>query len=141
MNTLHLVTMLKIAGLLHIGLICAGATMPRVVRLGDHLAALPRFIRRLFWVYYGFIGMCLAGFGAASFFLAPELASGAPLARALCAFLCLFWTARLLAALLVFDVRPYLRGPLLRLGYHATNAVFVLLPLVYGWAALNGVPS
>jgi hypothetical protein len=30
--------------------------MPRVVHLRDHLRPLPIFIRRLFWVYYAFIG-------------------------------------------------------------------------------------
>lgn len=141
MSTPELVTLLKLAGLLHVGLIAAGATLPKVVQLRTHLAILPPFIRRLFWVYYGFIGMCLVCFGAASFFLADPLASGTPLARALCAFLALFWTLRLLVALFVFDVRPYLRGPLLRLGYHATNVVFVLLPVVYGWAALKEIAS
>jgi len=47
----------------------------------------------------------LAGFGALSFFLASELASGGALSRAVCGFLALFWTMRLLVAALVFDVR------------------------------------
>jgi len=132
-----MITILRLAGLLHLGLIWAGATMPRVVGLRQHLAGTPEFIRRLVWVYYACIGLCLAGFGAISLFLAGDLASGTPLARAVCGLLCGFWTIRLIAALFVLDVRPYLTRPLLRLGYHATNAVFVLLPVVYGWAALG----
>lgn len=133
--------LLQIAGLLHLGLIAAGVTLPRVVGLRAHLAPLPPFIRRLFWVYYAFIGFCLVSFGAASLFMSKELADGTPLARLVCGFLCGFWTIRLVAALLVLDVRPYLTRPILRIGYHATNLVFILLPAIYGWAALKGGAS
>lgn len=54
---------LQAAGLLHLGLLAAGVTMPRVVNLHEHIRPLPEFIRRLFWVYYGFIAFCLIGFG------------------------------------------------------------------------------
>jgi len=139
MNTASLVTLLQLAGLLHLGLVWAGATMPRAVNLGRHLAALPEFIRRLVWVYYTFIGFCLIGFGTVSFFFADTLASGVPLARAVCGFLCVFWMMRLIVAALVFDLRPYLTTRLRRAGYRAMNMVFALLPLIYGVAALKGV--
>jgi hypothetical protein len=133
---MKLVTALQLAGLMHLGLISAGALMPRVVRLSDHVRPLPLFIRRLFWVYYSFIGLCLVSFGALSFFFASQLASGTTLARAVCGFLALFWTLRLFVAALVFDVRPYLTNRLWKLGYHATNLAFVLLPVIYLRAAL-----
>jgi hypothetical protein len=135
---MKLITLLQIAGMLHLGLICAGALMPRVTGLRNHLAGLPPFVRRLFWVYYTFIGTSLIAFGLVTFFLAEELASGVPLARGVCGFLCLFWTIRLVVAMFVFDLHPYLTNRWKWLGYHATNLVFALLPLVYGWAALRG---
>jgi hypothetical protein len=131
-------TLLQLAGLAHLGLIAAGLTMPRVVKMPEHLRSLPEFPRRLFWVYYVFIATCLVGFGLASFFLAGELAAGTPLARAVCGFLCLFWTIRLVVAVFVFDVRPYLTRLSLKIGYQATNVVFALLPIIYGWAAIRG---
>jgi hypothetical protein len=138
---MKLVTVLQLAGLMHLGLIAAGATMPRVVQLRSHVAALPPFIRRLFWVYYSFIALCLISFGALSVFLAPELASGTALARAVCGFLAVFWTIRLCAAAFVFDVSPYLTSAFWKTGYHATNVVFALLPIIYGWAAwVGGAP-
>jgi hypothetical protein len=135
---MNMIPLLQIAGLMHLGLLAAGLLMPRAVRLRDHLAVLPEFIRRLFWIYYTFIGTCLVSFGALSFFAAPQLAEGTPLARAVCAFLAIFWTIRLFAALFVFDVRPYLTHWLWKLGYHATNFVFALLPFIYGLAAWKG---
>ncbi|HUL51479.1 MAG TPA: hypothetical protein VLU94_02725 [Candidatus Nitrosotalea sp.] len=129
---------LQIAGLLHFGLIVAGALMPRAVNLRANLAVLPPFIRRLFWVYYTFIGLSLVGFGGLSFFLADTLASGTTLARAVCGFLVVFWTLRLIVAVFIFDVKPYLTSAFWKAGYHATNVVFALLPVIYGWAALAG---
>ncbi len=134
---------LRVAGLAHLGLIAAGLAMPRVVGLRGHLTTLPPFVRQLFWTYYAFIGLCLVGSGAASFFLAGELASGSVLARSVCGFLCAFWTLRLAAAHFVLDVRPYLTSRPRRLGYLATSVTFAALPVVYGCAAvlsLGGSP-
>jgi len=138
MKTNTLTVLLQIAGVLHLGLLCAGAVMPRAVNLRAHLAALPPFIRRLFWVYYSFIALCLVSFGLITVTLAGTLAAGGNLARAICAFLAVFWTIRLVAATFIFDVRPYLTSNLWRLGYHATNIVFIYLPVVYAMAAWKG---
>ena len=138
MKTPNLVLLLQIAGVLHLGLMCAGALMPRAVNLCANLAPLPPFIRRLFWVYYAFIGLCLVSFGLITVLFAPTLAAGSGLARALCIFLALFWTIRLFAATFVFDVRPYLTNSFWRFGYQATNIVFAYLPIVYVWTAWKG---
>jgi hypothetical protein len=138
MKTNTLILLLQVAGLMHLGLIAAGLTMPRAVSLRVHLATLPPFIRRLYWVYYSFIALCLVGFGLLSFRFAPDLAAGGVLPRAVCVFLALFWTLRLIAATFVFDVRPYLTSGLLRLGYHSTNIAFIYLPVVYALAAWKG---
>ena len=138
MNTHNLTLLLELAGVMHLGLMCAGLLMPHAVNLRTHIAVLPPFIRRFFWVYYTFIGLCLVCFGAITVTFAGTLADGGGLARAMCAFMALFWTVRLIAATFIFDVRPYLTNNYWRLGYHATNIVFVYLPVVYAWAALRG---
>ena len=127
--------LLQIAGVLHLGLMCAGLLMPQVVGMREHLAALPPFIRQLFWVYYAFIALCLVSFSIITVAFAGTLASGGNLARALCAFFALFWTLRLIAATFVFDMRPYLTSGSRRLGYHAINIVFGYLPIIYALAA------
>src|SRR5436190_22008738 len=104
MKMLNLTLALQIAGILHLGLICASAMMPGVVRMRSNLASLPPFIRQLFWVYYSFIGLCLVSFGTITIALAPMLAGGSNLARALCAFFSVFWTVRLIAATFIFDM-------------------------------------
>ena len=132
---INLTLLLQIAGVLHLGLMCAGLLMPRVVGMRGHLAALPPFIRQLFWVYYSFIALCLVSFSIITIAFADTLAAGGNLARALCAFFALFWTLRLIAGTLVFDMRPYLTSSYRRLGYHAINIVFAYLPIIYALAA------
>jgi len=126
-----------LGGVLHIGLMCAGVMMTRVVDMRAHLATLPPFLRQLFWVYYGFIGLCLAAFSTMTIAFADTLASGGALARAVCGFLAVFWTLRLIAGAFVFDLRPYLTTGSRRFGYHALNVVFAYLPIVYAVAALR----
>ena len=138
MKTSTLTTLLQVAGILHIGLICAGASMPKAVQLRTHLATLPQFIRSLFVVYFCFIGLVLAGFGSLTFFFAPEMAAGEPLARGLCVLLIAFWTLRVIAMAFIFDVRPYLTNWFYRWGYHAINLIFIYLLAVYAFAAWKG---
>lgn len=138
MKTTTIILLLQASALAHVGLAAAGLTMPRIVNLPAHVAGLPEFIRRLFWVYYSFIALFVVSFGGLTFLFAAELAGGSPLARGVCIFLAVFWTIRLLVAAFVFDVKPYLKTKALRVGYHATNFVFVMLPVVYLLAACLG---
>ncbi len=135
---MKLVTLLQIAGLLHLGLICAGASLPRVVGFKAHLAGLPPLLRRLFYVYYGFIGGTIVAFGAITFFQAEALASGTPLAGAILTLMTLFWVARLAVAAFVFDLKPYLTSHWRKAGHYALNAVFLYLPAIYIYALWKG---
>ncbi len=131
--------LLKLASLTYLGLIAAGLLMPKVTGVWTDAKKMSPFARGLFRTYYLFIGLCLVGFGAGSWFLASELVSGTTLARAACGFLAVFWLIRLVAAIWILDVKPYLTSGWLRLGYGATNVVFSLLPFFYGWLALRPV--
>jgi hypothetical protein len=133
--TINLTMLLQVAGVLHLGLMSAGLLMPKVVNMRAHLAGMPAFIRQLFWVYYSFIALCLVGFSVITIVFAETLASGSMLARALCVFLAVFWTMRLLVATFIFDMRPYLTSTARRIGYHALDVAFLYLPVVYGLAA------
>lgn len=127
---------LKLAALVHLGLIAAGVLMPRATGLWREADAMSPFARTLFRVYYAFIGLCLFSFGFGTWVYAAELASGTALARAVCGFLAAFWLLRWVAAVLL-DVRPYLTNAWWRIGYAATNVVFCALPFVYTWGALR----
>jgi hypothetical protein len=134
---MKLTLLLQLAGALQLSLLAAGATMTKAVNMRSHLATLPLFLRQLFWVYFGFIGLVLVSFGLITLTQAEALASGTSLARAFCGSLAVFWLARLGAAFFVFDVRPYLTNWFYRLGYHTTSLVFIYLTIIYGLATLR----
>src|SRR5882724_10501367 len=141
MKTSILTSLLQVAGILHIGLLCAGASMPKAVNLRGHIGLLPPFLRQLFLVYFSFIALMLLGFGSLTFIFAHSMAAGEPVARALCVLMMVFWGVRLVAAAFIFDVRPYLTSWFYRLGYQATNLVFVYLVVVYALAVWKGGAS
>ena len=130
-------SLLLIGGLLHFVILIASALTPRVLDWRRNLAALNSFLRRLFWVYGCFIVLVIISFGVLTLASANELASGAPLARAVCAMIAIFWLARLAVQFFVFDVRAILTTTFLRLGYHGLTLLFTALVFIYGSAALN----
>lgn len=130
-------TWLFIGGLLHLVVLIASALTPRVLDWRTSLAALHPFLRRLFWVYGCFIVLVIISFGVLTLLHANELASGAALARSVCAMIAIFWLARLGVQFFVFDARPFLTTTFLRFGYHGLTLLFTALVFIYGCAALN----
>jgi hypothetical protein len=125
------------AGVLHFGILLASALVPRVLDWRCELAQLQPLTRQLVWVHGGFIVLIIVGFGVISITLPSELASGTPLARAVSGFIACFWLARVTLQYTFFSVKPYLRQPLLRLGYHALTCVFLYHIVTYGIAAVH----
>lgn len=134
---MNLATLILIGGVLHFGLLLASASVPRVLDWGRELGKLDPLSRQLVWVHGAFIVLIIIGFGAVSVGLHNELAGGSLLARAVCAFIALFWAARLVVQFFVFDAKPYLRSALLKMGYNGLTVVFVYFAAVYGMAAVR----
>ena len=128
--------LVALGGVCHLGILVASALVPRVLDWKGELTKLHPLTRQLVWTHGAFIVLTILAFGLISLAAPAELASGAKLARLFCGFVATFWAARLAIQLFVFDARPFLTGPLLKLGYHGLTVVFTYLALVYGWAAL-----
>ena len=77
-----LAILIRIGGVLHLGVIVAAAMVPGELDWRVELAKLHPFLRRLVWVYGAFIALVIAGFAAMSVSLPAALAAGTPLARA-----------------------------------------------------------
>ncbi len=125
-----------IGGALHFGILLASALVPKVLDWQATLRKLDGLSRQLVWVHGAFIVLVIVGFGLLSILLPAELAAGTLLARGLCLFISLFWTARLVVQFFVFDAKPYLKSLWLRAGYHGLTVVFLYHAAIYGWAAL-----
>src|SRR5205085_8788253 len=111
-------TLIQLGGAVHFGILIASALTPGVLEWRRHLAVLPALLRQLFWVYGSFIVLVIVSFGTISLTHPAALASGEPLARAMCGMIATFWAARLAVQWFVFDATPYLTNAVLKLGYH-----------------------
>jgi hypothetical protein len=125
-----------VGGVLHFGTLLASAAVPQVLDWKAALGKLDRLSRQLVWVHGAFIVLVIVAFGVVSVLLPNELASGAPLARAVCGFIAFFWLVRLAVQFCVFDAKPYLHRTWLWLGYHGLTLVFAYHVIVYAAAAL-----
>jgi uncharacterized membrane protein len=134
MNTLG--WLIFVGGMLHFGILIASAAVPQVLDWNQSLGKLDRLSRQLIWVHGAFIVLVIIGFGLIALLMTAELAAGSRLARAMCAFIALFWTCRLLVQFFVFDAGAYLTNRLLKIGYHGLTAVFIYQAVVFGYAAV-----
>lgn len=123
--TLDLPLMIRFAGILHFGLLLAGALLPLVLDWKTELRQVSAMTRHIIWTHGSFIVLMIVGFALISLLAAPELASGAMLARIVCGFIAVF-----------FDARPHLTNLLLKAGYHGLTIVFAIFVLVYSLAAV-----
>jgi hypothetical protein len=129
-------TLLQIGAGLQLLILIASALVPRVLEWRQNLAGLNPFLRRLFWVYGVFIVLTIVAFAMLTFLHAGAMAAGEPVARSLCAFIAIFWTARLVVQIAVFDARPFLTNWFYKAGYHALTVIFTALVLIYGRATI-----
>ena len=134
---MNLETYLKIAGLLHFGVLIGSACVPRGLNWRENLAALHPFLRQLFWVYGLFIVLVIISFGTLTSMHSGAMVAGVPVARSPCAFIAVFWLARLVVQLFVFDARPFLTNWFYKIGYQGLTIVFTYFVAVYGYAALK----
>jgi hypothetical protein len=128
--------LLCLAGFLHFIILIASALVPRVLDWRANLALLHPFLRTLFWVYGVFIVLVIVGFGTLTLIDLAPMAAGEPVARTLAALIAVFWFARLLVQLFVFDCRAFLTNWFLKAGYHSLTLAFIYLTLIYGWVAI-----
>jgi hypothetical protein len=139
-ETLDLTYLIRIGGLLHFGILIAGALVPQVLHWRTELRKLHPMSRHIIWTHGLFILMTIIGFGLIATFYAPALAAASSgLARAICGFVAIFWLVRLIIQFTLFDPGPLLSKLYLQLGYHGLTAVFIYFALTFGWAAVRPV--
>ena len=136
MTATTLSNLLVLGGVCHFGILIASALVPRVLDWKGELRSLSPLSRHLIWTHGAFIVLTIIGLGALSLINASELASGAKLARCVCAFISLFWGTRLAVQFFYFAPQEYLQTLMLKIGYYVLTVVFAYLTIVYAWSAL-----
>jgi hypothetical protein len=129
------VVLIRVGGVLQLGILVASALVPGVLRWRTELRSLSALSRQLIWVHGAFIVLVIVGLGLISVVEAEQLADGSLLARTVCGFIAVFWGARLAIQCFVFDGRPYLTRWFLKLGYHGLTASFLYLTVAFALAA------
>ncbi|MEC7565538.1 MAG: hypothetical protein VX738_07630 [Planctomycetota bacterium] len=123
-------------GICHFLILIASAMVPMKLNWKEDLAVLSKLHRQMYWVYGGYVVLSIVAFGLICVFNAAEIALGSPLARALCAYIAVFWGIRF-ALQWVFDAKPFLTRWWLRAGYHGLSVLFVAFTLIFGGLALG----
>lgn len=134
-------TLLQLAAGLQFSILIASALVPRVLKWRQNLAGLNPFLRKLFWTYGIFVVLVIIGFAVLTSLHAAAMAAGEPVARSLCGFIAIFWAARLVVQIGVFDARLFLTTWFYKVGYHMLTIIFTCLVLIYGWAAIFPQPN
>jgi len=129
-----------LAGFGQLAVLIASALVPVRLKWTKSFQSLPRLHRQLFWIYGGYIVLAIVAFGLLSLLHSGELAGGGGLARALCAYIAVFWGIRL-ALQMILDVKEHLSTWWLKLGYHLLTLLFACFTFVFGLAALLSAPA
>jgi hypothetical protein len=133
------VSVVRLAGFAQLALAVASLAIPFALRWREETALLRPLLRRLFWVYAGYLLGLHVAFGTLSA-LAPQwLLDGSPLARAVTGFLTLYWGVRLALQFVCFQTSDAPRGLRFRAAEAALVSLFVFLTAGYGAAFLEQV--
>lgn len=125
-----------LAGWGQLSVLVASALVPLRLHWRDELAALPKLVRQLFWVYGGYVVLSIVSLGTICILNADELAAGGRLARSFCAYATIFWAIRL--SLQPFlAAKPFLTRWWLRAGYHLLTLLFAGFVLILGWGVVH----
>jgi hypothetical protein len=91
------------AGVVQLLIVAANFWVPSILDYRENLERVSPFVRQVFWVHSFYIVLMLLGFAGLCLFFAPQLVSGTPLARSICAFLAVFWLLRFILQFTYYD--------------------------------------
>ncbi len=136
MNAIWMTRAIWGAGLVHLGIMSANIPLPGRLRVREHLAGVPEFIRQIFYVHWMYIILVLGMFAGLCFGFAGELAGGTGLGRFLSAFIAGFWLLRIVLQIFYYDREVRRENWGLDLMYLGS---LILLVVIFGIAAVRPV--
>jgi hypothetical protein len=136
MNSDWMVRAIWMAGVVHLGIIAANIPLPGRLRVREHLAGVPGFVRQIFYVHWIYIVIVLGLFAALCFGFARELAGASGMGRFLSGFMAGFWGLRIVLQLFFYDREIRRENRVLDGMYMVALSGLVL---VFGMAAVRPV--
>jgi hypothetical protein len=129
-------TLVFVAGLTQLGIALSSLLLPRMLGWREQILRLEPLTRQVFWTYACYILGTNLFFAGVSLLAPSLLTDGTPLARLLCAFITVYWGARVGIQLFASGgTRP--SGWFYWLGDKAYLIAFVFCTAVYGGVALK----
>jgi hypothetical protein len=128
---------IQLAGGIQIAIIAANVPLPGRLRVRQHLASVPKFLRQIFFVHWFYIVLVLGFFSALCLVFPHELAGGSSLGRFVSGFIAAFWLVRIVLQLTYYDKGVRRENRLLDAMY---VVALMLLTLIFSFAALGGGP-
>jgi hypothetical protein len=122
---------LCLAALANLCVLAAGAQAPRRLGWRRELEPLRAFTRKVFWVYYFFVGGTIVAFAGLTLLLHREILAGDRAAVLLAAFMGLWWGARVVVDACIYDHRDWPEGRQFVVGHVLLTTTFVLLAATY----------
>jgi hypothetical protein len=129
-------TLLFLAGLGQLALALGSLAIPLVLGWRDDTRKLKTLTRQVFWTYAGYIWATNVAFGLVSTLAPGALLDGSTLARAVDAYIAVYWGARVLIQFFYFDRSAAPPGAFFKVAEWALVGLFVFLTAAYGYAAL-----
>lgn len=126
---------LILAGLAQLAIASSSVFIPHLLGWREETARLRPLTRQVFWTYAAYILSFHVAFGTLSLLAPRALTDGSTLARAVCAFIAVYWAVRLVLQFAVFD-RSVNTRPLYRFAEIAYVSAFAYLAVVYSAAAV-----
>ena len=124
-----------LAGLAQLAIASSSVFIPYLLGWREETARLRPLTRQVFWTYAAYILSIHIAFGTLSLLAPRALTDGSTLARAVCAFIAVYWGVRLVLQFAVFD-RSVNARPLYRFAEVVYVSAFAYLAIVYSAAAV-----
>lgn len=134
-------TLVFLAGLGHLGLVCASTMIPRLLHWHEEVAKLRPLTRNVVTTYAFYILGTNLAFGLLSTLRPEWLLNGSGLARAVAGFISLYWGVRLILQFTYYDRKDAPPGLAFRIAEGALATLFLFWTCVYGYVAWTGVTA
>ena len=131
---------LWLAAIGHFVILAASVQVPFRLGWREDLAKLTPFNRKLMWTYGGFTVLTILAFGTLTLVLHDELMRGDRAARALAAFIGIYWTARIGVDIFYFGHSGWPRGAAFVTGHALLLGLFGALAATYLAVFMLGTP-
>src|SRR5688500_8945094 len=126
---------LILAGLAQLAIASSSVFIPGILGWREETARLRPLTRQVFWTYAAYILGIHVAFATLTLLAPRALIDGSTLARAVCAFIAVYWGTRLILQFAVFDRSVAVR-PLFRIAEVMYVSAFAYLAIVYSAAAV-----